>query len=270
MLQYHTLGAICGDEWPCVAHWSLEPSRKLLFFVHGFGGDATRTWTKFPELLQGDERWKGWDLFFYGYDSCRIRAGISAQLLGDQLSCVVENSGFADPWLLNARPKDFRYEEIWFVTHSLGAPVLRQVLITAFDRQATWIPISRLICFAPATRGARITQLLWLLGTTGGFMRVVYALLRYRLAVLDDIGVGSEFLTQLEHDTERVTAGSTLEPFYSRLTLFGTYENVVAYPPPFKFDTRVQRLKERDHNSVCKPRYLNDPQYFQLLREILP
>jgi len=269
--QRHSLGATCGIESSCRAHWSLRPTGKLLFFVHGFGGEATRTWRKFPQLLLEDSRWAGWDLFYYGYDSRRVRAGVCAQLLGSQVKNVIEQSNYADAWLPTSRAADFRYNEIWFVTHSLGAVVVRQMLIEAERQNAAWLSMSHLICFAPATTGARIEKMMWLMGTTsGGLMGLVHSIFRFRWTVLDDLKIGSAFLSSLRSGTVRACRGADREPFVSRLTLFGVYEDVIEYPPAFQFDRQVRLVHGANHVEVCKPRYSNDIAYFELLNEIRP
>jgi pimeloyl-ACP methyl ester carboxylesterase len=268
--QTHSLAAVCGIDRSCRAYWSLNPARKLLFFVHGFGGGAISTWRKFPELILGDDQWSGWDLFFYGYDSRRIRAGTSAQILTSQVTNVVEQAGYANPWLIQGRPTNFGYDEIWFIAHSLGAPLVRQMLVDEHERRAAWVNRSHLLCFAPASGGARIERMMRLLGTTGGgWMGIFHSVVRYRWTVLDDLGVGSDFLRRLLSGTVRASGGTPREPFESRLTLFGIYEDITDYPPAFPFDNRIQLVHGADHSSVCKPRS-HDQAYFQLKSEIRP
>jgi hypothetical protein len=60
------------------------------------------------------------------------------------------------------------------------------------------------------------------------------------------------------------------EPFESRLTLFGVYENVIEYPPAFQFDNHVQLVYGADHWTICKPRLPDDSTYLQLISEIGP
>lgn len=270
MNQRHSIGTACGLNRSCRAHWSLNPRGKLLFFVHGFGGGATRTWRHFPRLLLEDARWSGWDFFFYEYDSRRVRAGISAQALGDQVKTVIEQPGYANAWLAQPRPRNFQYDEIWFVTHSLGAVVTRQMLVEAAKQQTPWLNASHLICFAPATTGARVERMMWLMGATGGLLGLIHAILRLRWTVLDDLAVGSAFLKNLLAETIRACGGATREPFESRLTLFGLYENVVEYPPSFLFDGIPRLVQGAGHMGICKPRYLHDTAYFELLSEVRP
>ena len=203
----------------------------------------------------------GWlGFLFYGYDSRRMRAGIAAQLLRDQVENVITQPGYANAWLLSSRPADFEYTEVWFVTHSLGAVLVRKVLVDAWRARAKWLAISHLICFAPASTGARIERMLKLLGTTsGGLLGFIHALLRHRWTVLDDIKIRSSFLKDLVKETTTATRAGPREPFYSRLTMFGAYENVVEYPPAFRFDSPPRLDPSADHLSVCKPRYPHDP-----------
>lgn len=271
MTQRHSLGAICGLDRTCRAHWSFKPTGKLLFFVHGFGGDATSTWGKFPQFLLDDDRWEGWDLFFYGYDSRRIRAGISATLLGSQARNVIEQPEYANAWLPTKRAADFQYNEIWFVTHSLGAVVGRQMLIEMERQGASWVNISHLICFAPASTGARIERMMWLMGTTsGGLIGLLHSIFRFRWTVIDDLKVDSEFLKALHSATLTACLGTDREPFVSKITLFGSYEDVVEYPPAFQFDRQVKLVPGADHTNVCKPRSLNDTAYSELLSQVRP
>jgi pimeloyl-ACP methyl ester carboxylesterase len=267
--QRHTIGVRCGIDNTCRAHWSLQPTGKLIFFVHGFGGSATATWRNFPELLLSDSRWSGWDLFFYGYDSRRVRAGINAQLLETQIENVI-SSGYANAWLANDRLQNFAYNEIWLVAHSLGAVVTRRAIIDAARRQAAWLGNSHLICFAPASTGARIEKLAWWLGiSAGAFTSILHAYLRFKWPVADDLKIGSPFLRQLLRDTGGVNQAGR-EPFLSRLTLYGSRENVVDYPPPFRFDNQIRIAPKLDHFSICKPKYPHDKAYFELVQEVRP
>ena len=44
-------------------------SKVCVVFVHGFGGDATATWGRFPELLTEAPGLDGWDVYSLGYSS---------------------------------------------------------------------------------------------------------------------------------------------------------------------------------------------------------
>ena len=101
-------------------------------------------------------------------------------------------------------------------------------------------------------------------------MGIIHALFRHRWTVLDDLRLGSNFLKNLLRGTIRASGGAAREPFESRLTLFGVYENVIEYPPPFRFDNHIQLVHGADHCTVCKPRFPHDAAYFHLVSEIKP
>lgn len=101
-------------------------------------------------------------------------------------------------------------------------------------------------------------------------MGLIHSILRFRWTVLDDLKVGSGFLKNLLSGTIRACEGTAREPFESRLTLFGVYENVVDFPPSFRFDNNTRLVHYAGHMGICKPRYFHDTAYFELLNEVRP
>lgn len=63
--QNHTVEIPVGRNKQSRAYWSLDSTGKILLFIHGFGGKATKTWRSFPGLLLNDNVFSGYDLFFY-------------------------------------------------------------------------------------------------------------------------------------------------------------------------------------------------------------
>lgn len=99
-----------------------------IVLIHGFGGDATVTWGKFPELLAADPSLRGWDVFSIGYSTC--------------LTLDVQGIWAADPEIITlgglldsaavAPPLD-HYRSLAFVAHSMGGLLLQQALVTTPD-----------------------------------------------------------------------------------------------------------------------------------------
>ncbi|TAN56528.1 MAG: hypothetical protein EPN26_03710, partial [Rhodospirillales bacterium] len=44
-------------------------NQAAIIFVHGFSGDATKTWESFPDHLIADQRLNSWDVISVGYPS---------------------------------------------------------------------------------------------------------------------------------------------------------------------------------------------------------
>jgi pimeloyl-ACP methyl ester carboxylesterase len=96
-----------------------------IVLIHGFGGDATLTWGKFPELLAADPSLHGWDVYSIGYST--------------SLSLDVSGIWAADPeiitlgGLLNTAadvPPLDHYRSLAFFAHSMGGLMLQKALVT--------------------------------------------------------------------------------------------------------------------------------------------
>jgi pimeloyl-ACP methyl ester carboxylesterase len=100
-------------------------NKRLIVFVHGVLGDMDNTWRNpktgdsWPELIRGDETFKDFDVFVYGY---------SSPLFGQASEIDEIAQRFAQ------QLKDWRifrnYEEVDFVTHSMGGIVTKRMLNT--------------------------------------------------------------------------------------------------------------------------------------------
>src|SRR6185436_9157672 len=91
---------------------------QALVFVHGFGGDSYSTWTYCQYLTDRPEfaaAFESVDLYFYDYASTRDIVAVSADELGI----------FVDKAVDSAR----KYQAIRFVAHSIGAVVVRQLIL---------------------------------------------------------------------------------------------------------------------------------------------
>src|SRR5690242_15189867 len=91
-----------------VAMWSTELPKTLVFFVHGFGGDAETTWFDFPGLLPATSKGSGVDLLFYRYDSLFTQATNSSLQLFDFIDGFLDKPAVVVNQSLgrDARPED--------------------------------------------------------------------------------------------------------------------------------------------------------------------
>src|SRR5215831_8720680 len=99
-------------------------AKAALVFLHGFSGDAAKTWGHFPEFVSGDQRFADWDVFSVGYTTRLVPdiVGIwSADAPLDRLSLQLANTASVVP--LSS------YKTLAFTAHSMGGLILQRALV---------------------------------------------------------------------------------------------------------------------------------------------
>ena len=100
-----------------------ESSQKLIVFVHGVFGDPSLTWTNrsgvsWPDLIKDDERFRDFTVAAYRYDTPFLHRTSSIEEIAARLLRQLEDEGV------------FRkYNEIYFIAHSMGGLVVKRVLV---------------------------------------------------------------------------------------------------------------------------------------------
>lgn len=253
-LHYHPRNLPYGKKTS--ASWVVQPPgaprRKLVIFVHGFGGDATGTWVDFPVLLSESPKGKNCDAIFYGYDGLRTRAVISALELLAAMDAIckypVATVNTTLPLSAPKRDAAFEWDDILIVAHSLGAVVTRQMLVFAHERGDAWAKKVRLLFFAPAHMGADVLKLA--AEALTGLPGWLPATAKYLYQVLQDLEPNSQMLQHLASEVQRVLpAAPNLK---ARIVLAGN--DKVVSPVPFAGDHQPPDfIPNRSHTQVCKP-----------------
>src|SRR6266702_321304 len=80
MTQTHHIFQVLGEAHgkKTRAHWSVTPAKRLVLFVHGFGGSSATTWPDFPTLLPSKAGLPPFDYVLFGYDGLRHQVTASA------------------------------------------------------------------------------------------------------------------------------------------------------------------------------------------------
>ena len=254
-----------------MAYWSLEPKGHLIMFVHGFNGNATKTWTSFPYGLLEDDSVHGADLVFYGYESLRQGAAESGVQLYDEINKLwTSSSAFVNKSPYKGRVEDFRYTKLTLIAHSLGAGVARQCLIEHFRNGNPWGTDIRLVLFAPAHRGANAAKLVGEALVGGGIVgAIIGILLELRYQSIRDLKPGSQFLQSLLEESRSALESQDAPAIYVKARkIFWAEADMVVTNERFLEDPTPLRMKKRTHMSVCKPdRSYQSP--IEVLKEVL-
>ena len=236
-----------------VGYFAKDPARRLLVFVHGFGGKASATWAGSEVALITDPRVRACDLAYFGYRSLHAQPEMSAGMLRQFLD---EAAGASNEWnalagraLGNTVVRE--YDEVLVIAHSLGAPVSRRALIDAIRNQAPWAGKARLQLFAPAHLGAYLQKVRMELGVVSGLIASLTAVAKLKILSLDGLEPNSAFLTQLLEDSREELANGWDAQVKARQVIFGDGENVVM-AQRFLADPPATVWSGQDHCSICR------------------
>jgi hypothetical protein len=254
------------DSLPLVkARFAEATPSGAIVFVHGFAGEATGTWNEFQSLLPLEAAAVSRDVFFFGYDSMRLRAPYNAAILRGFLESL-----FSEPEALVAAADyslpvargSFSYKHCLIIAHSLGAVVTRLAIseLSSTAVGADYVERMGLVLFAPAHSGANIVELgsMFLTGVTSRLADVAEPFLRAKFKSLDDLEVGSDTLTYLKGATERAIAsarqaGRPLGARAARCVVHADGDFVVSATPLCDDDAPLTPFFGCAHMSVCKP-----------------
>ncbi len=100
-----------------------EQSDKLIVFVHGVFGDPASSWTNqagvsWPDLIKGDERFRGFTVATYRYDSPFLQRSSGIEEITQRLLRQLEDQDIFG-----------KFREVYFIAHSMGGLVVKGVLV---------------------------------------------------------------------------------------------------------------------------------------------
>jgi pimeloyl-ACP methyl ester carboxylesterase len=244
-------------DWGTGSHvyFARGNATRLLVFIHGFGGDPRSTWRGMEKLpFLGHGKLAQTDIVSYGYESRRAHADLSARLF---LRFLDDIADYGLDWrslaaIRAGRRKTSPYDDVLIVAHSLGAAIARRALLDGLSGRRTWPSRTKLLLLAPAHLGARLPGLLFgTSGATGRWLSNLYLWARFRMPVLDDLEVGSAFLTRLAADTAASLTAATGAGVRAAEVVFGERENVVTVGD-FVGDPPFTPWPGQTHCTVCR------------------
>jgi len=256
MLPHHYMDVRVGPGDRSIAYFSRKPKPKLVLFVHGFTGHAVNTWARMHELLPAEDLVAQCDIVFYGYESTRSRAQLSADILRQFIVDMNDARGAFQSKIPSTRLQQFTnrpYSKITIIAHSLGAALVRRAILDAMKSKSneSWLRKTRLVLFAPAHRGAYLARLAWEAKGSLAILSVLAAGTKLAIPVLEDLQPTSAFVVDLERETIAACGESPKPPLTAESVVFGLLDKVVE-PKPFCSDPMSNVWPGHGHLSVCK------------------
>ena len=250
--------------WVLYVSPSDTPVKRLVVFVHGFGGKAVKTWLEFPLVNLADSANKWWreaDLLFIGYRSTRD----SITAVANRIRAMLPRF-FPVPYrpaldIEGARIRgdiETPYDELVVVGHSLGGVILRLALCDSAQQLAEngtvdvpGLTTAKVRYFSPASGGFRAAGMLGLVQASS-FWLALEAFLR-RSSAYTDLQQDSLVLRELrERTVDLVTSDPEKFQTLRARTVWANPEDVVL-DHNYRTDFVSRTWDGQSHTSVCKP-----------------
>lgn len=238
------------------AYFSFIQPRNLIIFIHGFGGDATGTWSDFPKYLISEQEFRFSDIIFYGYNTFKGQAGDHAGEFYDFLKLSnypLYNSIL--PKEQNLPERD--YEKIIIIAHSLGAVIARQALLLCHVSHENWVNKVSLALFAPAHNGANIISLAT--EALPGLFGLIGVFAKFKYPILKDLDPNDKgILESIKNHTSQLQNEGKANYTRAKLVVFAKGDKVVK-SFPYLNDIPPKIIPNVSHTGVCKPKsdYMN-------------
>jgi len=221
--------------------------KKLILLVHGLGG-SKETWGDFPELINSDDAFKGYDVAIYEYPTSLIRPKSIVEKFSKLLSWVIPQSTLptiqeiAEGLRSELRIRYDAYQEIYLVTHSMGGLVARKYLIDALKGDVSELRVKKLLLYAVPNNGSDWAELSRL----------------YKHEQIAQLAKKSDFMTLLNKENRFYNLEEHLEVLY----VVGLEDAVVDEQSALGYwgNTHYESL-HKVHMDIVKPKDKNDLSY---------
>jgi alpha-beta hydrolase superfamily lysophospholipase len=252
MFSNHFMDVSLSSGQGSLAYFSREPQEKAIVFVHGFTGHAVNTWGRIHELLVCEDAAAGVDLVFYGYESTRARAHLSAGMLRQFLEDMNNPKGSFHSKMPPERRSSkgvHKYGEIVIVAHSLGGAIARRAMLDSLS--SSWAKKVKLVLFAPAHQGASLAALALEFAGAVKLLAAFAAIAQFGVPSLIDLKPDSKFLKLLTKETSDALKKRSNDSLKAAQVIFGLGDRVVN-PGNFCGDPNFDVWENHGHMSVCK------------------
>lgn len=206
-------------------------TNNAIVFVHGFSGDPSATWGKFPDFLKSTSVLNGWDIYSLGYSS-RLAPDFRGIWSGNPSIKTI-----ADYLYTRTKLGDLvKYDALVFIAHSMGGLAVQRALL---DNDDLMQRTSHVFLFGTPSYGLKKA------GWFGWFKRQV-----------EDMAADGEFIRSLRNEWDRKWPD---KPPFSFWAVAGDSDEFVPASSSIKPFHQNQRLVvPGNHLEIVKPEQEND------------
>ncbi len=236
--------------------------KKLLLFIHGLGGDE-KTWGNFPDIIENDDGFEGYDVEIYSYPTSLVRPKEIVAMATKAIPSSIPFAGVAAKVLPAITPQTKlpkiqeiaqglkteiehrykKYDEIFLVTHSMGGLVAKKYLIDEIKLyQRETLKVKKLLLYAVPNNGSN------------------WALLSkvYNHEQIEQLGKSSDFIEFLNTDS----AVFNLEKHVETTYIIGTQDDIVdKQSAQAMWANKKLETLHRGHIDIVKPMDSDDLSY---------
>lgn len=252
----------------CTVYFSLNPVvDTAAVFVHGFNGEQERTWRNFQTMIDEDEEFASWDIYFVGYPSTREQIGATAYKLTKLIHEIFPKA----PSQIFERHIDYasveakirkevsQYSRLVLIGHSQGGVVIRKAALEeSKDALRDGTVEERPICgadialFAPALFGMFLSGWKGFMSGTSAWKLIGPALTAS--PSFKELQPGSQFLIRLENETQALAQDNPgkVAALSARIA-WATRDGIVEGGLRYSCDP-VPKYIEGNHTGICKPK----------------
>ncbi|WP_447969240.1 tetratricopeptide repeat-containing protein [Nitrospira sp. M1] len=199
-----------------------------LIFVHGFGGEPTKTWGQFPEFLLQDSRLHNWDMYSVGYPS-----GLGLDLVGIWKANPSIDT-IAKSLITYAKVQFTSYQRLALVVHSMGGLVVQRALV---DDHNFVKQVGHVFFFGTPSRGLKKALFF-----------------QFWKRQIDNMAEGGSFITDLRDRWDQ-TFSNGQAPFQYWVTAGDQDEFVPRHSSQMGFPEDRCCVVPGDHLSIVKPEH---------------
>ncbi len=223
-------------EWRSNIIRQTPGNKACVMFIHGFNGDPTATWARFPDLLEKEPSMRSWDIVCFGYESSLLpdltgiwRGNPPIKTIADSLRTFTR-LGLAS-----------QYQALIFIAHSMGGLAVQRALLD--DKEFTE-KVCKVILFGTPSFG---------LVKAWPFQRPI---LKQLFRQARDMGKTSRFIKSLRSDWNERFGDS---PPFAFLAVAGSEDEFVTQTASIEgFPDNLYAVVPGNHFGIVKPSNATD------------